>query len=525
MGSPLCTNRMCWTSVLLTAPLVLLAGALLNGCVLLPFFCGDLAAANPTVGIVFGREGVALLVRTLSVCCGIVGALMFLTALAGTRPRPKVLPCIRFCSTLSYVLAVFYGYAVMRVSGLLYTHELAVDGVTLDSLGLFRTRFLFLAPAAILTALAALLHVCSWRRMVIALFTGHYDERPAAGDRILEGLRTHGPDPQYRKSVYSSVLAHTMVIVVLPWLLQFVGCVEPYRIPKGSGNPVLALVKIVKPKKKRDKQFVLRPNAAIYFHIPDLDESEILEAVERESENTYGADPNSKAGKMGDGGPGGGGWPDGMDRAVVRFVRLQYSGRNWDDGMDSRTRADINFLEEFHELTGFKVADHSESHPVRYLEKYRPGTAPPFVYMTGDGSINFPSRDLRVLRDYLLEGGTLFADCGSPQWDRAFRSFATALFPGGQLRVVADDDPIFQFPFVFPHGAPPLWHHGGRQVCGIKHGGRWVVLYHPGDVNDAWKTGHSGLRPKLAQSAYLLGVNIVYHAFANYLEATKRHRK
>ena len=524
MRHPLRTSRTCWTSVLLTAPLVLPAAALLNGCVLLPIFCETLVARHPTVGIVFGREGVALLVQALSVCCGLGGALMLFAALAGTRPRHKVLPYVRFCSTVGYVLAVFYAYAVLRISGLLYTHELAVEGVQFDSLVLFRTRFLFLAPAAVLTALVALLHVCSWRRMVIALFTGHYDERPAAGDRILEALRTHGTEPQYRKSLYNSVLAHIMVIVAIPWLLQFAGCVDPYRIPKGSGNPVLALVKIVELKKKEKKQFVLRPNAAIYFHIPDFDESKILTDVERESENTYGADPDSKGGNTGKGGPGGG-WPDGMDRAVVRFVRLQYSGRNWDDGMDSRTRADINFLEEFHKLTGFKVADHSESHPVRYLKKYRPGTAPPFVYMTGDGSIDFSSKDLRVLRDYLLDGGMLFADCGSPQWDRAFRSFVTALFPGGQLRVVADDDPIFQFPFVFPHGAPPLWHHGGRQALGIKHGGRWVVLYHPGDVNDAWKTGHSGLRPKLAQSAYLLGVNIVYYAFANYLEATKRHRK
>jgi hypothetical protein len=185
----------------------------------------------------------------------------------------------------------------------------------------------------------------------------------------------------------------------------------------------------------------------------------------------------------------------------------------------------MNFLEHFKKITGFKIAREPESHAITLLRKYPKGFAPPFVYMTGKGSINVSATEVRILRDYLLDGGMLFADCSSPNWDRSFRSFAQVLFPGEPLRVIADDDPIFQLPNTFANGAPPLWHHGGSRALGIKHRNRWVVFYHPGDINDAWKSGHSGMDASLANGAYDMGVNIIYYAFTRYLEQTRKYRK
>ena len=258
--------------------------------------------------------------------------------------------------------------------------------------------------------------------------------------------------------------------------------------------------------------------------------------VDAETQMTYKADPlrvlaatgdrvGAGGGKMGAGGGKGGGWPDGMENAKVRFIRMEYNGRGWDDGMDATTRADMNFLEAFRQLTGFKVAAASESHSIGMLKKYPKGMAPPFVYMTGDADINVTAGEIKTMREYLLDGGMLFADCGSPQWDRSFRTFARQLFPGESLLVIADDDPLFQIPFAFPNGAPALWHHGGRRAMGIKHKGRWVVFYHPGDINDAWKTGHSGMSSELTKGAMEMGVNIVYYSFTHYLELTRKYRK
>jgi hypothetical protein len=356
---------------------------------------------------------------------------------------------------------------------------------------------------------------------------------PAPGDKILENLRTNGRDPLYRKSMWYSVGIHLLIIVLIPWLLTFWGCVEPYRVPKGSGTPQVAGPKVVvkaKKVKKKKKKFLLNPQSAISFHRPDLEDSEVSKNVEKESQLTYVADPTrvsgtGTGGKTGVGGGKKGGWPDGMENSKVRFIRLEYSGQGWDDGMDAFSRADMNFLDAFKKLTGFNVASQSESHSIGLLTRYPKGMAPPFVYMTGSGDIRVSDRDVSILRDYLMNGGMLFADCGSPRWDSSFRSLAQRVFPGEPLTTISDDDPIFQAPFAFANGAPPLWHHGGTHAQGVKYKGRWAIFYHPGDINDAWKIGRSGMDPKLAEGAIEMGVNIVYYSFTHYLELTRKDRK
>ena len=93
-------------------------------------------------------------------------------------------------------------------------------------------------------------HVAS--RSVYAVFTQDLGQ-PMTGDNTLEDLRTHGKDPQYRKSIYASVVTHLTILVLIPWILQLGGCITPYKVPKGSGNPVVAMVKMVKPKKKKSR--------------------------------------------------------------------------------------------------------------------------------------------------------------------------------------------------------------------------------------------------------------------------------
>jgi hypothetical protein len=459
---------------------------------------------------------------TVSLC----SALFWMTSFAvGMLVRtPWSLSFLRKSYLAVLVWFFVYAYLVFDVSTALQTQEAAWEGVKPDAVRVFYWRFDFLWPAVLVVLAAGFQYLTAWRRATMDCFVVPADEQPARGDVFLENVRTHGEDPQYRKSWLSSVGLHVFVIILLPLLLQLLGCVEPYRVPFGSGNPVVALVKIVKPKKEKKKTYILRPNSAIVFHVPDLDESEIIKQIEEQTQLTYKADPNARAGKMGRGGGTQGGWPEGMKNGVVRFIRLEYNGAGWDDGMSATDRADINFLQEFKKLTGFKVASKGESHPVRLLKKYDKGFAPPFVYFTGDGNISMSDSDVATLREYLLDGGMLFADCGSPSWDRAFRSFAPRLGLG-ELRNIADDDPLFQMPYTFADGAPPLWHHGGMRALGIKHKGRWVVFYHPGDVNDAWKTGHSGMNPELARGAIQMGVNIVYYAFTQYLEQTAKYRK
>ena len=71
------------------------------------------------------------------------------------------------------------------------------------------------------------------------------------------------------------------------------GCVQNYLVPYGSGTPTVAVVQVVKKKEKKKKKLVLNPNSAIYFHVPDLDDSDIHRDVEEMTQLTYAADPNA----------------------------------------------------------------------------------------------------------------------------------------------------------------------------------------------------------------------------------------
>jgi hypothetical protein len=439
-----------------------------------------------------------------------------------------ILGLVRKACMASWVIAWAYGMLILKGVAVVKEHDLQPGGAKPDSWNVAAWKLEFLWPVLLVAGALGGVYLFAWTRAAIRAWTCDPSADPAAGDRIIEDVRSHGPDPCFRKSVWSSVWALMFVVFILPLFLKG-GCVENYRVPKGKGSPAVAVARVHKvQKKKPKKKLMVNPHSAISFDFPELDDSRVEQTVEQVSRVQYKADPSrlmAAADAMGAGGKGPGGWPDGMEDAKVRFIRLKYHGQGWDDGMDEVSRADINFLAKFKSLTPFKVATEGESHPIRLLRKYDPGYAPPFVYMTGSGGIDVSSKDMKILREYLHGGGMLFADCGSRQWDGAFRNFIRQVLPGQPLQTIPDDDILFQLPFGFQNGPPPLWHHGGYSSMGVKHNGRWVVFYHPGDVNDAWKENRSGMREDLAEGAMEIGVNVIYYSFSHYLQLTRKYRR
>ena len=382
-------------------------------------------------------------------------------------------------------------------------------------------------PALAVALYAGWLRIMLRSRSVYSAFTNNTGDA-MRGDRVLEDLRTHGRDPRHRRSLYGSFTTHVMILIVIPWLLSlFTGDVEPYKVPKGKGNPVVAMVKMVKPKKKKKKTLTLRPNSDIITAIPDLDETEVDKQMEKQTQNTYVAGAIANPGKIGKGGGPEGGWPAGMDGYKIRFIRLEHSGKGWDDGMNE-TGADINFLREFSRITGLKkIARKGESHSIALLKKYPKDGFPPFVYLTGNDNMGrVSSADVKILREYCLGGGMLIADAGSARFHNSFIHFIRQVFPGKPLVDIADDDMLYQAPTRFPDGAPAFWHHGGRRALGIKHDGRWVAFYHPGDMNDAWKSsGYTDVSPEMRDAAMSLGVNLINYAFNNWDDAVTKAKK
>ncbi len=520
-----------------TLAATLLALAALGGaCAWRAWHADDwLAVRHPGLAEPFAAEGVTSLAAGVAAIVAAAAAVAAIGGLAALLPGRLALRFVRTGFWASYVGVAAWLMLATRGIGVIGGQKLAIDGLPQDAVTLFTLWWSLVGPAVLPLAMALFGHVQTWRGTTIASFTGGDPESggpPAAiGDVIVENVRTGGADPLFRTSWLGSFWGHMLLIVIIPWLMQYIGCRERYNVPHGSGEEaVAAVVQVTKPVKKKKKRYLLNLNSAIILSRPDLDkDSDVEDTVEKASEITYTADASSAqaraAGKMGKGGGKAGGWPDGVGDDPVRFFRIKHSGPGWDDGMDEASRADMNFMDEFRKVTGFKIAKVPEARTIQQLRNFDKGFAPPFLYLTGAGAVPVSAADVKVLREYLLDGGMLFADAGSPEFHRSFLALMAAVFPDRQLVTIADDDPIFQGPFTFPNGAPPLWHHGGDRALGVKQQNRWAVFYHPGDVNDAWKIGGSGMSRDLCDQAYKLGVNIVYHAFTNYLDMTRKHRQ
>jgi hypothetical protein len=371
-------------------------------------------------------------------------------------------------------------------------------------------------PGSILAALTVLLLM---RGSLTAWYTNaESDDKPRLGDRALAALRGNGKDPQFQSSAWWAGFMHLAVLVLIPLVIRGCGWESPYTITEGSGEKVVTTrIKRVK-QKVEHKKLILSMNTDILFYRPDPDESDILNETQAVTQNQYEA--RGVDGKPGEDGGKAGGWPEGMP-GRVRFIRLEYNGGDWDQ--DLQLGADDNMLIKFGEMTGLKVARSAEHRAIPRLKFFPEGKAPPFVFITGRGGVTMSSHETRVLRDYCLEeGGMIFADNGGGSFDSSFRGAMARVFPDKSWIRVSKDDPIFRYPYLFPSGAPPLWHHSGREALGLRHNGRWIAFYHPGDLNDAWKTGHSGIHEGLANQAYKLGINVMYYAFSQYLDHHKQ---
>jgi hypothetical protein len=301
------------------AGVVSIATAMLAGLGIGFWYYGPAAFAsflddNAAAAIHLNRHGFSALLSygfitfgVLGGLCGVTGMLSFFWRATATYQMLRAVLLLVYPATLGFA-------ALAWVATFSLAHaEVAVGGEVQSR----ATGVLFwwsLSWPALAVALYAFwLHVMLQSRSVYAAFT-RQGGSAMRGDRILENWRTHGRDPRQRKSFYASFATHIVILILIPFMLQFGGCVEAFNVPKGSGNPVVALVKMVKPKKKKKKTLSLAAelrdhlrNARPRPHLVDRDDREMTQV-------TYQASANAKAGKMGKGGGTKGGWPEGMDR-------------------------------------------------------------------------------------------------------------------------------------------------------------------------------------------------------------------
>ena len=209
------------------------------------------------------------------------------------------------------------------------------------------------------------------------------------------------------------------------------------------------------------------------------------------------------------------GFSDGANPGTVRFIRLEYTGGDWDQ--DFGIGGDQNLLMEYHMRTGHKVAKMTESRRIMQLKNFPVGKGPPMVYMTGQRNITVTKNEDEVLREYLIDkGGMIFADNGgSLHWHGQFFNLMKRLLPTVRPVKIPLDHEIHQVPYRIPF-LPLVAPHGGKDAYGWVTDNRLVAYYHPGDVGDAWADGHAGVSQKISEFCYQLGTNVIFYAHAKY---------
>lgn len=289
--------------------------------------------------------------------------------------------------------------------------------------------------------------------------------------------------------------------------LQFGGCQESADMPPGGGQ-YKQVAQQVKIQKVIRKKFVINPFSAIKFDVPPIDDVKLQ--LQEVTEHAY---------TVGYGEGTGAGFGGGKKGGKIRFIRLQYDGGDWDQ--EFGIGGDENMLLQFDILTNkqHKIAENTEFRSIAQLANFAPEATPPFMYMTGQGNISLSNKDVKTLREYLIDRhGMLFCDNGgSRHFHNQFIATMNRVLPEIRPVPVPLDDTIHRVPYPLPF-LPYVAPHGGKQALGWALDGRWLVYYHPGDIGDAWADGHSGVKPEVYEACYQLGTNVMTYA---YVERSK----
>lgn len=310
----------------------------------------------------------------------------------------------------------------------------------------------------------------------------------------------YGRQKKLNQSLSAFCSYSVLFILAFYFMTNVGGCSEVFDLPAGGGEQQ-TIAQQVKIQKVIRKKFVVNPFSAILFEVPPLDEIKLqLEEITKHA-YTVGYGKGEGAGY------------GGKRNVKIRFIRLEYSGGDWNQGFGPGDDENL-LIEAKTYLRGHKFEKKTESRTVAQLKRFERLAAPPMVYMTGERNITLSSSETKILREYLLEKhGMIFADNGGSRgWHNQFFTMMNKVLPGVRPVQVSLDDPIHRIPTplsFFPYVAP----HGGDRPWGWKVDGRWVCYYHPGDIGDAWANGHAGVDADIWQACYALGANVINYAY------------
>ncbi len=150
--------------------------------------------------------------------------------------------------------------------------------------------------------------------------------------------------------------------------------------------------------------------------------------------------------------------------------------------------------------------------------------AHPLVYMNGHGQVKLTEAEAARLRQYLLQGGFLWAD-DNYGMDESFRQMMRQVFPDRNLVELPFDHPIYHALYEFESGPPKIHEHDGKppQGFGVFDRGRLVCFYtYEADIGDGLEDPdvHQD-PPEKREAALRMAINVVVHALTGEAAARR----
>ena len=140
----------------------------------------------------------------------------------------------------------------------------------------------------------------------------------------------------------------------------------------------------------------------------------------------------------------------------------------------------------------------------------------PVLYISGREAPNFTDEHVDWLRQFVDEGGFIFAvaNCDGGTFDQGFRALIKRMFPDGDaaLERLKGDHPVFRSEFSLPSAE-------NIELYGVDFGCRTSIIYSPEDLGCLWQkwmkhdppNRNGGLKQRILRSTRI-GVNVLAYA-------------
>ncbi len=192
------------------------------------------------------------------------------------------------------------------------------------------------------------------------------------------------------------------------------------------------------------------------------------------------------------------------------IVRLRYSGGDWYNDPDIIP----NLAAEINTRTGLGISEKEVILSLNDSDIY----SYPFLFITGHGKINLSKSELENLRNYLWNGGFIYAD-DDYGMDEHFREQLNNAFPKHKLVQLPVDHEIYNVFFKFPEGLPKIHEHykGAPKGYGLFLKGRLALFYtFNSNISDGWAAPSVYRDPaELREKALKMGINIYIYAITH----------